>query len=64
MVQELFISLVVVVLKVLSALVLSANALYSGMGILDRLTSGIDEWKEIKKGNAAIAILLDRKSVV
>ena len=42
---------------ILAALVFSAGALYTGMGLLDRLTSGIDEWKEIRKGNAAVGLL-------
>ncbi|NYZ73670.1 DUF350 domain-containing protein [Candidatus Micrarchaeota archaeon] len=42
---------------IITALVFSAGALYTGMGLLDRLTSGIDEWKEIKKGNAAVGLL-------
>jgi len=57
MVQELFIAFVVVVLRILFAIVLSAGAVYSGISLLDKLTAGIDEWKEIKKGNIAIAIL-------
>lgn len=58
MAQELFIALAVAALKIISALALSATALYTGMGLLDRLTHGIEEWKEIRKGNAAIGILL------
>ncbi|MDD5172293.1 MAG: DUF350 domain-containing protein [Candidatus ainarchaeum sp.] len=42
---------------IIAALVFSAGALYTGMNLLDRLTSGIDEWKEIKKGNAAVGLL-------
>ena len=46
-----------VFLKILFSIVLSAGALYTGMNLLDRITVGIDEWKEIKKGNMAIGIL-------
>ncbi len=58
MVQALLVDLVVVLIQALSAMVLSAMAIYSGMGALDRMTHGIDEWKEIKKGNAAAGVLL------
>jgi uncharacterized membrane protein YjfL (UPF0719 family) len=43
--------------RIITALVLSSGALYSGMRLLDRLTQGTDEWKEIKKGNIAFAVL-------
>jgi uncharacterized membrane protein YjfL (UPF0719 family) len=47
----------VAVLKLLAAIVLSVGAIYSGIGIFDRMTRGIDEWKELRKGNAAVGIL-------
>ncbi|MEW6748808.1 MAG: DUF350 domain-containing protein [Candidatus Micrarchaeota archaeon] len=57
MLQELLLLAVIILLRILAALALSAGTLYSGMRMLDSLTSGIDEWKEIQKGNAAIGIL-------
>jgi uncharacterized membrane protein YjfL (UPF0719 family) len=45
------------IVKILSAIVLSVAAAYAGISLLDRLTPQIDEWKEIKKGNAAIGLL-------
>ncbi|HSB47232.1 MAG TPA: DUF350 domain-containing protein [Candidatus Bilamarchaeum sp.] len=54
---ELAVELVVAVARIVAALVFSAGALYSGMNLLDRLTPGVDEWKEIRKGNAALGIL-------
>lgn len=57
MVQELIIEFVFAVARLLAAIVLSAGALYTGMDLLDRLTSGIEEWKEIKKGNVAAGII-------
>lgn len=57
MLQELLLLAVVILLRIVAALVLSAGTLYSGMRLLDSLTSGIDEWKEIKKGNVAIGIV-------
>lgn len=41
---------------VFGALVLSAGAIYTGISLLDSLTPGIDEWKQIKKGNIAVGI--------
>jgi uncharacterized membrane protein YjfL (UPF0719 family) len=57
MVQEILIGFILAVLRILSAIVLSAGALYSGISMLDRLTPGIDEWKLIKKGNLAVGLL-------
>ncbi len=49
---------VLVIARILVSVVLSSAALYGGMRIFDRMTAGIDEWKEIKKGNAAVGLLL------
>jgi uncharacterized membrane protein YjfL (UPF0719 family) len=43
--------------KLMATIVLSAGSLYFGTGLLDRLTTEIDEWKEVKKGNVAVALL-------
>lgn len=56
MVQQIFIQFLVFVVQLVAAIVLSAGALYTGIGMLDRLTPGIDEWKQIKKGNLAVGI--------
>jgi uncharacterized membrane protein YjfL (UPF0719 family) len=58
MAQQIFIQLAVALVRVLAAIILSAGALYSGINLFDRLTSGIEEWKELKKGNLAIGLLL------
>jgi len=58
MVQELLIGFGVVALRIIAAMALSAGALFAGITLFDRLTHGIDEWKEIKKGNAAIGIVM------
>ena len=57
MIQSIILDLMVAFVKIVAALVLSANAAYVSMTLLDRITSQIDEWKEIKKGNAAVGIL-------
>jgi uncharacterized membrane protein YjfL (UPF0719 family) len=51
------IDMILSAVRLLAAMVFSAGALYSGMSLLDRLTQGIDEWKEIKKGNLAFGLL-------
>ncbi len=58
MAQELFIGIVIAVVRILSSIVLSAGALYAGVGFFDRMTPELEEWKEMKKGNVAIGILL------
>jgi uncharacterized membrane protein YjfL (UPF0719 family) len=58
MVQELVVSFAVAALRLLAAVCFSAGAIYTGIGLFDRMTAGLEEWKEIKKGNVAIGILL------
>jgi uncharacterized membrane protein YjfL (UPF0719 family) len=57
MVQELVVSFAVAALRLLAAVCFSAGAIYTGMALFDRLTAGIEEWKEMKKGNSAIGLL-------
>ncbi len=56
MIQEILIAFIMYGLGIVSAIVLSAGALYSGINMLNRLTHGIDEWKLIKSGNIAVGI--------
>jgi uncharacterized membrane protein YjfL (UPF0719 family) len=44
--------------KLLVGLVLSIGSVYFGIYLLDKLTPNIDEWKEIKKGNFSVGVLL------
>jgi len=44
--------------KLVVGLVLSICSVYLGIGLLDRMTPNIDEWREIKKGNFAVGLLL------
>ena len=48
--------IVFAIIRFFVALFLSVGTAYCGMILLDKLTHGIDEWKEIKKGNAAVGI--------
>jgi len=54
--QDLVVYLILSSVQMLAAIVLTASALYSGLKVLDRMTTGIEEWKEIKKGNVAVGI--------
>jgi len=56
MVQDIAVQLLADIAKIISTMVLTAGGLYTGIGVLDRFTSGIEEWEEIKKGNVAVGI--------
>lgn len=42
--------------KLLSSVVLAVGSIYIGLKAFDKLTAGIDELSEIRKGNAAVGI--------
>jgi uncharacterized membrane protein YjfL (UPF0719 family) len=46
------------IIQLVISIVLAVIALYIGFSVLGRITSGIDEEKEISKGNAAVGILV------
>jgi len=48
--------LVVSVLQLVLGIVLAIVAIYLALNILDKLTKGIDEFAELKKGNVAVAL--------
>ncbi len=56
MATELLIDFILASVRILAAIILSAGAMYTGISMLNRLTSGIDEWKLIKKGNVAVGL--------
>ena len=43
-------------LQLLLGIVLAVGAIYLALKILDRLTKGIEEFEELKKGNVAVAL--------
>lgn len=51
-------SLITAFFKLVFGLTLSITSIYLGINLFDRLTQGIDEWKEIKKGNVAVGVVL------
>jgi uncharacterized membrane protein YjfL (UPF0719 family) len=48
--------IVVSVLQLLLGIVLAIAAIYLALNILDKMTKGIDEFAELKKGNVAVAL--------
>jgi len=46
------------IVQLVVAIVLAVVALYIGFSVLGKITKGIDEQKEIAKGNAAVGILV------
>lgn len=45
-------------IQLLLGLTLALASIYIGINLLDKLTKGIDEQKELKKGNVAVGILM------
>ena len=50
--------LVFALIQLMLGLLLAMGSVFAGLWIFDKLTEGIDEMKELKKGNVAVAILL------
>jgi uncharacterized membrane protein YjfL (UPF0719 family) len=50
------VSLVIAVLQLLLGIVLAIGGIYLALNILDRLTKGISEFEELRKGNVAVAL--------
>ena len=48
--------IVVSIVQLLLGIVLAIVAIYLALNILDKLTKGIDEFAELKKGNVAVAL--------
>lgn len=51
-------SIVVGIIQLIVAIILAVVALYLGFSVLDKITKGLDEEKEIAQGNAAVGILI------
>jgi len=56
MVKELLMALLTTIVQIFASILLSLGAIIIGLRLLDRLTAGIDEWQEIRKGNTAVGI--------
>lgn len=51
-------SIIIGIVQLIIAVILAVVSLYMGFAILDRMTSNIDEEKELAKGNVAVGILV------
>lgn len=51
-------SIIIGIVQLIIAVILAVVSLYMGFAMLDRMTSNIDEKKELAKGNVAVGILV------
>ncbi|VVB97840.1 Uncharacterised protein [uncultured archaeon] len=51
-----FLALVVSFLQLVLGIILAVAAIYLALNVLDKLTEGVEEFEELKKGNAAVAL--------
>jgi len=56
--ENLLIGIGIAVAQLAIGLLLAMGSVYLGIKMFDKLTEGIDEMKELQKGNVAVAILL------
>jgi len=49
-------TVVIAVLQLFLGIVLAVSSIYLALYILDRLTKGVEEFEELKKGNVAVAL--------
>jgi uncharacterized membrane protein YjfL (UPF0719 family) len=49
-------TVVIAVIQLLLGIVLAVGAIYLALNILDRLTTGVNEFEELRKGNVAVAL--------
>ena len=52
------IPLVMGFVQLIVALFLAIGVIYIGISLFGRMTKGLDEWEELKQGNAAVGIVL------
>jgi uncharacterized membrane protein YjfL (UPF0719 family) len=45
-------------IQLILGIVLAVGAIYLALNVLDKLTKGVDEFEEIKKGNIAVALMM------
>jgi uncharacterized membrane protein YjfL (UPF0719 family) len=57
-VENLLIGIGIAIAQLTLGLLLAMGSVYLGIKMFDKLTEGIDEMKELQKGNVAVAILL------
>jgi uncharacterized membrane protein YjfL (UPF0719 family) len=49
-------TVVIAIVQLLLGIILAIGAIYLALNILDRLTKGVEEFAELKKGNVAVAL--------
>ncbi len=50
------IAIVLAILQLILGIALAVGAIYLALNILDKLTKGVEEFEELKKGNVAVAL--------
>jgi len=45
-------------IQLILGIVLAVGSIYLALNVLDKLTKGVDEFEEIKKGNVAVAVMM------
>lgn len=53
-----WLALVAAFIQLVLGIILAIAAIYLALNILDRLTKGVDEFAELKKGNVAVALMM------
>lgn len=53
-----WLAIVASLIQLILGIILAIAAIYLALNILDRLTKGVDEFGEIKKGNVAVALMM------
>ena len=56
--MQVFAALIIGVVNLVVGVVLAVFSIYIAVNVLDRITVGIDEFRELKKGNVAVAIMM------
>ncbi|MGE5379259.1 MAG: DUF350 domain-containing protein [Candidatus Saccharibacteria bacterium] len=56
--DQAIVGIVAAIIQLVVGLALAMGSVYIGLKLFDRMTKGIDEWKEILKGNVAVGILM------
>jgi len=49
-------TVVIAVIQLILGIILAVGAIYLALNILDRLTTGVNEFEELRKGNIAVAL--------
>ena len=55
---QVFAALIIGVVNLLIGVILAIFSIYIAINVLDKITVGIDEFKELRRGNVAIAIIM------